>query len=89
MKEYPSTSKQFKVNGKVFEMKKITLGLQSRIEDENIAVTYRDLVEACTNMEKEDIDGMDPDQFESLYTDISDFTYTSEKGDGEPKKPSS
>jgi hypothetical protein len=73
----------------VFEMKKLTLGMQSRIEDENIMVTYADVIGACTDMTQEDIDGLHQDQFEALYSDINEFTYTAQKEDGEPKKPSS
>ena len=90
MKEYPATSRAFKVNGKTYEMRKLTLGLQARIEDENILVTYTDVVRNCTDMSDEDIDGLYVDQFEALYSDIMAFTYDMpKKADNEPKKPSS
>ncbi len=90
MKEYPATSREFRVNGTVHHMQKLTLGMQSRIEDENISVTYRDVLEVCTDMSAEDIEALHIDQFEGIYTDITLFTYDADKGDGEePKKPSS
>lgn len=71
-------------------MKKFTLGLQSRIEDENIEVTIKEVLECCTDMSEDEIMGLDADQFNAIYTDIRDFTYDIEpKGDGESKKPSS
>ena len=90
MKEYPATSRAFKVNGKTYEMHKLTLWLQARIEDENILVTYADVVRDCTDMSDEEIDGLYIDQFEALYGDIIAFTYdTDKKAGNEPKKPSS
>ena len=88
MKEYPHTSRAFKVNGKKFVMKKFTLGLQSRIEDPDVDVTIVEVLEACTDMGHEDIMGLDGDQLEAIYVDVRDFSYSSkESGDGEPKKP--
>jgi len=90
MKEYPSTSREFKVNGKVHKMRKLTLGLQVDIEDDNVPVTLRQVVECCTDMGKEEIDALHIDQFEDIYADVTAFTYDQEEsGDGEPKKPSS
>ena len=90
MKEYPATSQAFKVNGKTFKMQKMILGLQAKIEDENIAVTYKDVIEACTDMGADSIEGLHLDQFEGIYEDITLFTYDATKSeDGEPKKPSS
>jgi hypothetical protein len=87
LKEYPHTSKEFKVNNKIFVMKKLTLGLQAKIEDENITVTYKDVLLNATSMKEEDIQELDGDQFEAIYNDIALFTY-SDSGDGdEPKKP--
>ena len=88
MKEYPSTSHPFKVNGKTHTMKKFTLGLQSNIEDGNIDVTLIEVLRMCTDMSEEDILGLDADQLEAIYIDIQAFTYTtSTKGEGEAKKP--
>lgn len=88
MKEYPATSRAFKVNGKTYKMKKLTLGLQSDIEDENIDVTYRDVVEVCTTMGKEAVDSLHLDQFENIYADVTAFTYDSDQSeDGDVKKP--
>jgi|GEM_PF-7078682 len=89
MKEYPSTSKEFKVNEKIYTMKKFTLGLQSKIEDDNISVTLVEALKTCTNMSEDDILGLDVDQLDAIYLDIREFTYTptDPEGEGEPKKP--
>ena len=88
MKEYPATSKQFSVNNKVHKMQKLTLGIQADIEDENIPVTFRQVVECCTDMRTEETDALTLDQFENIYEDITLFTYEAEKSEeGEPKKP--
>lgn len=87
MKEYPATSKSFKVNGKVFKMQKLTLGLQLKIEDENIPVTYRDILEGCTDMKSKDIDALHVDQFDEVYSDVIAFSYESNEKGGETKKP--
>ena len=88
MKEYPATSRAFKVNGKTFKMKKFTLGLQADIEDENIVVTYKDVVSVCTDMTEDNVRNLDDDQMQAIFNDLRDFTYDTEKsGDGEPKKP--
>ena len=89
MKEYPSTSRDFKVNGKKFRMRKLTLGLQADIEDEHITVTYEDVILNSTTMTKEAMRDLDNEQLEAIFEDINLFTYTQESGDGEPKKPSS
>ena len=90
MKEYPATSRAFKVNDKTFNMQKMTLGLQAKIEDANIAVTYKDVIKGCTDMGDEDIGGLHLDQSEGIYEDIALFTYDATKIEyGEPKKPSS
>jgi hypothetical protein len=90
MTDYPATEKKFKVNGKEHTMFKFTLGLQSRLEDENISVSYLDILQDATDMTDEDISGLRMDQIEILYKDISDFTYE-ESGDnkhsGSKKKP--
>ena len=88
MKEYPSTSREFKVNGKVHKMRKLTLGLQADIEDDNVPVTLRQVVEGSTNMSKDDIDALHVDQFEGIYEDVTAFTYDqTQSEEGEPKKP--
>ena len=88
MKEYPHTSQEFKVNDKVHTMKKFTLGLQAKIEDENISVSYKEVMESCTSMNESEIMALDNDQLESIFVDIQAFTYTKKaEGDGEPKKP--
>ena len=87
MKEYPHTSKQFKVNGKVHKMRKLTLGLQSDIEDDNIVVTTTQVLECCTDMTDDDFRNLDIDQYESIYQDVTTFTYSNESEGGEPKKP--
>jgi len=89
LKEYPHTRKDFKVNGKTFQMRKLTLGLQADIEDENITVTYVDVLKNSTTMEESDLRALDSEQLDAIYADIVDFTYTKSSGDGEPKKPSS
>ncbi len=87
MKEYPATSESFKVNGKVFKMQKLTLGLQAKIEDENIPVTYRDILEGCTDMKSEDIEALHSDQFDVIYADVIAFSYSDDSKGGESKKP--
>lgn len=90
MKEYPATSRQFKVNGKEYKMRKLTLGLQADIEDEDVTVTYEDVILCSTDMTKDDLRDLDADQFEDIFQDIQSFTYTPSEGEGgEPKKPSS
>lgn len=90
MKEYPSTSREFKVNTKKYTMKKFTLLLQSQIEDESINVTFSDVLLACTSMTKEEIQNLDVSQAEAIYTDIAAFTYSKDDDQegGEPKKQS-
>ena len=88
MKEYPSTHQPFKVNGKTFKMRKLTLGLQADIEDENIRVTIAEVILNSTDMTEEDLRELDMGQIESLYDDINTFTYVAEKREeGETKKP--
>ncbi len=90
MKKYPATSRSFSVNGKTHKMKKLTLGLQADIEDENVVVTYRDVIVGCTDMDDDDINALHADQFMEIYEDIRAFTYdVEESGEGEPKKRSS
>lgn len=88
MKEYPSTSKPFRANGKTHKMRKFTLGLQSEMEDENQTVTYLQVIKSCTDMTDDDIASLDIGQLDDIVSDIQEFTYenTSEAG-GEPKKP--
>lgn len=86
MKEYPSTSKQFKVNGKEFTMRQYTLGLQSRIEDENAHVTIMDVIAECTTMKNDEILNLDNTQALEIYKDIQEFTYTTETEDPGDKK---
>jgi len=88
MKEYPATSQEFSVNGKIHKMQKLTLGLQSKIEDENIPITYKDVIEGCTDMTADDIKALRLDQFDAIYNDITLFTYDVKNSeDGESKKP--
>lgn len=90
MKEYPHTSQEFKVNGKVQIMKKLTLGLGARIEDDNITVTLVEVLKTCTDMSDDEIMALDADQLQGIYVDVVAFTSgNSESGDGERKKPSS
>ena len=88
MKEYPHTSREFTVNGKVHKMRKLTLGLQSDIEDDNIDVTIAQVVQCSTDLTDDDIKSLDLDQFGAIYKDITTFTYETNKSeDGETKKP--
>ena len=88
MKEYPSTHKPFKVNDKTFKMRKLTLGMQADIEDENIPVTVNEVILNSTDMTDDDMRGLDMGQLDAIYEDINTFTYVAEKVEGgEPKKP--
>lgn len=88
MKEYPATSRAFKANKKMHKMKKLTLGLQADIEDENISVTYRDVITVCTDMGDEDVRALHDDQLQAIFDDIQLFTYEAGNSDGdESKKP--
>lgn len=75
MKEYPASKLSFSANKKEFVMKKLTIGIQADVEDEDTQVTYRDVIENCTNMEKDDINNLDSDQFKAIYQDILEYTY--------------
>ena len=69
-------------------MRKLTLGLQSDIEDDNIDVTIEQVVQCSTDLTDDDIKGLDLDQFGAIYKDITTFTYETNKSeDGETKKP--
>ena len=69
-------------------MRQFSLGLQADIEDENVDVTIVDVIHGCTDMQEEDIRGLDAGQAKGIYEDIQAFTYTTEtQGDEEPKKP--
>ena len=87
MKNYPASELSFKIGTKKYNIKMLTLGLQARIEDENTEVTFRDIVEGCTNMPNDVIDTLHLDQFKAIYDDIIAFTYIEPEGGGEPKKP--
>jgi len=88
MTEYPATSRAFKIGTKKFEMKMLTIGLQAKIEDENIEVTRRDIIIDCTNLKEEDLDNLRIDQFQSIYDDTVAFCYSKENNEvGESKKP--
>ena len=66
----------------------LTLGLQSKIEDDNIRVTQKEVFEVCTDLSDEELDGLRVDQFTSLYQDIIALSYSgieAVKG-GESKK---
>ncbi len=89
MTEYPHTSQEFKVNGKVHAMRKITLGLGAKIEDDAVTVTLVEVLQTCTDMDEDAILALDSDQLEHIYVDILKFTSQNDaKEDGEPKKPS-
>lgn len=92
MKEYPTSTRMFKLGDKTHTMMMITLGLQSKIEDDNITVTQREVITGCTDLSDEEIEGLHIDQFTALYSDIIELSYegieSSGEGDGgEPKKP--
>jgi hypothetical protein len=70
-------------------MYQVTLGLQSRLEDENIDVTYSDMITECTNIPKVFQDLIPETELEVICEDIINFSSaTSEdvKGNGEPRK---
>lgn len=89
MKEYPATSRHFKIGNKTHTMMKLTLGLQAKIEDGDIEVTKRDIVVDCTDLSKEELDTLHLDQFQSIYEDVIALSYggeTSGSEDGDGKK---
>lgn len=71
-------------------MYRITLGLQSRIEDENIEVLQMDVLKDCTDLDDAAIASLRGDQFEALYRDVMAFNYEEAgetEGRGDAKKP--
>ncbi len=80
---YPHTSRAFTINGKEHLMYKHTLLLLSKIEDENIFVSYSYAVDECTNMEEPDMDILNDAQFEEIYESILEFSKPDEPADND------
>lgn len=69
------------INGNIHLMYKPTLLLLSKIEDENVCVTYRDAVEQCTNMTENAMDELSDAQFEDVYEHILSFSKPADGGE--------
>ena len=88
MTDYPTAAKAFTVDNRRFEMYRLTLAIQHRLEDPDTEVKYIDVLSECTDMSIDDIDALHTDQLMAIYSDILSFSYDFEDdGDGEPKKP--
>ena len=74
MKEYPSTHKTINLNNKDYIIKMLTLGIQCRLEDENIDVTYLDIINECTNIPDNILEFIPQDQLDIICDDIISFS---------------
>lgn len=79
MRSYPATSKEFLVNGKVHRLQKYTLLLLTKIEDDLVDVSFRDVLEQCTDMGEVDMLDLNDEQFEEIYALVSKFSEPDEK----------
>ncbi|WP_297525123.1 hypothetical protein [Sulfurovum sp.] len=88
MEKYPATYREFEVNGTKSKMYRMTLGMQSKIEDENISVLRTDVLEDCTDLDTAAISELRADQFDALYEDIMKFNIDPDAAEvtGETKK---
>lgn len=84
MKEYPSTHKTINLNNKDYIIKMLTLGIQCRLEDENIDVTYLDIINECTNIPDNILEFIPQDQLDIICDDIISFS-SSDENKGEAK----
>ena len=85
MPTYPSTSKQFTINNQIYTMQMVTLGLQSRLEDDSIEVTFKELINECTNIPDEVLDFIPQEQTDTLCDDIMKYS-SSDKQGGDKKR---
>ncbi len=84
-KDYPATSKQFTINNQTYIMQMVTLGLQAKLEDDNIEVTYLDLINECTNIPNEILEFIPDDQLDSICEDIINYSSDKKKSGGTKK----
>ena len=57
----------------------VTLELQCKLEDENIEVTYLDIIKSCTNIPEELLEFIPQDQLDIICDDIIKFSTSTEK----------
>ena len=89
MKEYPTTTRIFKLGTNTHTMMMVTLGLQAKIEDDNIDVTQKEVLLECTDLTEEEVEGLHIDQYLAIYNDIIDLSsegVDSSRQGGDPKK---
>ncbi len=81
---FPSTQKIFSINDQSYTMKQVTLGLQSRLEDEEISVTYSDIISECTDIPEAFQELIPESELEIICADVISFSsdkQTSSKGE--------
>ena len=71
---FPSTSRQFQVNDKTYTMRMPTLELLARMEDEDIDVSYLEILSSCTNIPKDIINFIPNNQLNVLCDDIIEYS---------------
>ncbi len=84
---FPSTQKLFSINDQTYIMKQVTLGLQSKLEDDEINVTYSDIINECTDIPEAFQDLIPESELKIICEDVISFSSdTSSDKKGEPKK---
>ena len=84
MKEYPSTQKIINLNNNTYIIKMLTLRIQCKLEDENIEVTYLDIISECTNIPDNILEFIPQDQLDVICEDIISFS-SSPNNNGTPQ----
>ena len=74
MTQYPSTQKQITLNDNIYILKALTLGLQHRIEDTAIEVTYLDIIKECTTIPESLFEFIPKAELDIICTDIIEFS---------------
>ena len=82
---YPHTQKSFTINDQTFEMYQVTLGLQYKLEDENISVSSLQMIEECTDITKEFYSFIPDESLQTICEDIIEFSSYKSPNRGKPK----
>ena len=68
--EYPHTIKNITINGVNYRMWAPSLGLSAKLEDENNAITFLDILTECTDIPVQLAEAMQMEEIEEICKDV-------------------